>query len=269
MACGSCGSEDATRPLCTTCTGRLEWMLAETDALCTELTTTVTRQAKTRSTGNAPSGEKPLPFHHGASEAYTALRSTLKNWSGWVLGKLADEHIYARPPLPATPERLATFLLAWVDWLSRRDEAPAFYAELVDRVRRAQTMVDNAPDMVTLGPCGATHEGQECTEPLRAVAGRPEVTCRTCGNTWDVQERRDWMLGQARTVTITALEASRMFPDTAPHQVNNWRKRGHLDTAGTHNGQHVYHLSHVHRLVRLRATGAKLSNINPTPKDAA
>lgn len=254
MACGVCGSEDATRPLCASCTGTLERYLAETDALCGELEVTITRQAKTRTAGSTTT-EKPVPFNVEASTAKGVLRMTLKGFAAYVAERRLAEGVTVKLPTPATAENCATVLLNHVDWISRRDEAPEIHRAVEQAVRDATRAIDNAPDTITLGVCGG--DDGECTAPLRAIHGHHQTTCHTCGTVWDVNERRDWLLTQAGHYHVTPAEASRIIPDLTPQRIKKWSQRGHVTR---YDGRYV--LAHLHRLTRLKATGSRLSHID-------
>jgi hypothetical protein len=256
VTCGTCDAE-TTRPLCDNCANQLRWDLAETDATLEDLTTTLTRQARTGTTSGRGTGETPLAYHAGASEAHTNLRLTLKHWAGYTLERRADQGVHVQPPFPAKADRLASFLLTHLDWLADQPEAPEAHHAIRGAYAKCRRVVDTAPNMVTLGRCGATFSGVECENPLRARDTVTEVTCRVCSTVWDIQDRRDAMLQEAWDVAVTATEASRMFPDLTADRVRKWRDRGHItETGGT------YVVAHLARLARMHATGQRLTHID-------
>jgi hypothetical protein len=262
MTCTACDNETHRPHLCDPCRTRLEYTLAEVDATLEDLTTTLTRQAKTAPAGGGRgSGEKPLPYHVGASEAGNSLRLILKDWCGYTLENLADQGIRAQPPMPATAQRLASFLLVHAAWLADQPEAGDALREIRAALNECRRVTDAAPEMLTLGECGNDTEGVVCTEPLRAVKGSVTTTCRTCGAQWPVQERREWMMGQAVHVEVTAMEATRVLPIEV-RRITDWVARGHLDPVGLRGSKPVYALAHVQRLHKLSTLGQKLTNIN-------
>lgn len=268
MTCDACDTETHRPHLCDPCRTRLEYALAEVDATLEDLTTTLTRQAKTAPAGGGRgSGEKPLPYHHGASEAAAALRGILKDWCGYTLENLANQGHRVAPPMPATAQRLASFLLVHVGWLADQPEGADALREVRAALNECRRVTDAAPEMVTLGECGSELDGVLCTEPLRAVKGSITTTCRTCGSQWDVAEKREWLLSQATNVHVTATEATRMLPVTTA-QLTTWAARGLLDSVGERRprpglrARPVYALAHVQRLHKLSTLGQKLTNIN-------
>jgi hypothetical protein len=261
MACAVC-EFNCTTVLCDVCVGRLRRDLAEVESVVDDLNITLTRQAKTRPTGNG-SSEPPMPYSIAASEAHTRLRLTLKEIVGWSLERLADQGVRAQPPMPAKAVILASWLYARLDWLVTQPEAGDAYAQITTAVNDARRATDSAPDTFPLGACGNTVEGITCTEELRGIDGRPEATCRTCGAVWDVAQRRDHQLGAAWAWKVTAVQGSRLFPIT-PAQVRGWAARGYLDPAEIVDGTPYYAVPHLHRLWQLRRTGTKLTNIKET-----
>ncbi|MGN6724143.1 MAG: hypothetical protein ACTHJM_16165 [Marmoricola sp.] len=234
-----------------------------------ELNTTLSRQSKTGPSGGGRvvRHEQPLPYHAEASDAATNLRLTLKGWSGWVLEQQANQGIHTRPPFPAKTDVLSRFLLTHLAWLTAQPEAPDAYTQIRAAYRDARRAIDTAPAMQTLGLCGATFNGIECENPLRAPVEALEVHCTVCGLTWDIADRKDAMLSEAFDQYATATEASRMFPDLTPRRITDWVRQGFLSSAGdrpSEDGRRnrpVYIVAHVSRLVNMARVGQKLSNI--------
>lgn len=257
--CQGCDAETTTGYLCPPCRGRLEWLLAEVDATMDDLDTTLTRQARTGTIGaGGRSAETPLAYHAGASDEARALRDLLKDQTSYVLEKLADEGRMVAPPMPATAQRLASFLLTHLDWVAAHDIAGDNLRELDAAIKACRRVIDLAPDLVTLGVCGG--DDGACDAPLRAVKGRPTTRCKVCGAEWDVEERRAELLAQANDVQVTAVEATWVLP-IETRRITDWARAGHLDPVGQRNGRPVYALAHIARLHHLSKHGQRLSNI--------
>ena len=258
--CSLC-DQPATRPVCQGCLTKWEFQLAETDALLDDLNVTLTRQARTAPRTGGRSTENPLPFHVGASEAATGLRLALKGVCNWVLEKHADEGRRIAPPFPAKSDRLAAFLLTHAGWVADQADGPDHIRTTKAAYRECRRVVDTAPNMITLGQCGATFAGVECTEPLRAPDTAAYVTCPVCTCEWDIEDRRHGMLEEAVDQHVTATEATRIL-DLEARRITDWVRRGHLTPTGTRDGRPLYVVAHVARLHRLASTGARLTNID-------
>lgn len=106
-----------------------------------------------------------------------------------------------------------------------------------------QRIIDNADTGWSLGECGAEvghdpdGEPVRCVRPLYAVPTLRYVRCPECGATWDVPERREWTIAQARDHVGTVREIARAVVgliDTESSverlaaRIDQWVTRGRL-----------------------------------------
>lgn len=163
-----------------------------------------------------PIGETPLPFAPAAGELLRALHGELGTWVRHITESRGSD---AAKGLADDPVELAR-------WLDRHPDSicldPAG-GELVHAVGvlviRARRVVDPAGETEYMGPCIHC----DCSGP-RCRGGHPDpadlyvprwavqVRCPVCKATWRVEERREWLLTQAREQLLTAVEASRALP---------------------------------------------------------
>lgn len=254
--------------ICTDCVTTLDRALGDLDWLLDELDTTMTRQTKTRpARGNQTSDGPPMPYNVRASDTARDLRVLLKDWVSLIAEGLAGEGKFVALPTPATAKTLSSWLMHHVTWLSRHDAAADAYSEIVGAVNNIRRTIDIAPDTRYIGPCYSLIDGVECPETLYGTEGTDNVTCRTCGTTWDARARTLETLTHANTIAQDATTLSRSFSikgiaiDT--QRIKNWANRKHLQPAGTsHRGRPTYIVAHVARLVQLYEAGTKLTPWN-------
>lgn len=184
----------------------------ERPGLCADLDLTISRQHKLAAPGPANrSGETPVPFHEGASDAAAELRRVVIRWA-----RAIDA---ANPHLTLT----ATSVAGAAAWLSRLPNllaedprAGVMYREVMRAVEQAVRVVDREPDRVYLGQCGAEIGYDEesaivevCEGDIYAPADTDVMQCRWCGAIWEVSARRDYLLVHVEDQLATANEASR------------------------------------------------------------
>lgn len=250
--------------LCQGCTDRLARDLGDIGALAEEVETTRLRQSRT---GGASSGvlsrpyERPLPFHVKAAETAELLRSTVVAWVRVVLDERGGR-------MPADDmAALAGFLLGQLEWLRHHPAAAEVADEISHVTGAARRVIDSAPSRVYVGPCDpeGAHGEEPCPVDLYARQGRAEVTC-ACGLTWNVQDRREFMLEAVGDRLVTAADLSRFLtmygePLTA-ERIRQWasRRKGDappalvahgLDAAG----RPTYRVSEVVELVARMSKG--------------
>lgn len=258
-ACGETTRDGAT--FGDQCATNLTQALAEVPWLAEELNITASRQQGIdyRALGGAQSSETPLPIHLGASQAKTDLGEALFG----LVTVCQSKQVRHQSPDDEHPafslESMAAWLLCRVDGLSLIEEGPHAVVDVVGAVDRARRVIDRAPDKLYAGRCGHETEGAECPEDLYAHQGARDIRCRTCGTTWDVSERRAWLLQEAEEVLAPAIEIARAVSwlgqaPLTPARVRQWASRGRLEVRG-HNreGQPLYRVGDA---IDLMAGGA-------------
>ena len=128
-----------------------------------------------------------------------------------------------------TLEGLASWLLRHPSWCRMHPAADELWDEIRDSVRRAVQIVDLAPDRAFLGVCDIRQDdGTVCEGLLYAREGRRTTTCRKCGVEWDVNKRRQFLLGRmphrlANSVQMSQLLAS-LGMELASSTIRTWAR---------------------------------------------
>lgn len=117
--------------------------------------------------------------------------------------------------------------------------------EMLDLERRLRRFVDRPADRWYAGPCTAGLHGLEatwfCGTELYAELGKPEVTCRECGISYDVAERRAWLLAAAEDRWETATTIARAVvvwtdydrgESRLVRRISDWAKRDRILVRG-------------------------------------
>lgn len=133
-----------------------------------------------------------IDFHAAASELKSTIDGVIRTWAVDVADRNGRE-------LPARSVRkAAAWLAANPTLIAAHPDAGAFADQITKLTRTALRVIDRDPDKVYLGQCGGavtTEAGiVSCEADIYAPPGRPVVQCRTCGATWDVPQRREFLL---------------------------------------------------------------------------
>lgn len=244
-------------PVCDTCADNLTQALSELPWLTTELNVTLTgtKGVDYRRSGGTPSSEPRLPIHVAASELLTDIRATLTSWVKFC----ADEHIRHQSPklgLPADSIQAMSGWLLWrVDGLAFHDIGPDAVEEITVLVVKGKRLVDRPADKWYAGPC----DQNECGADLYARSTVGNVKCAECGATYDIGERRTWLLEAAEDRLATAADLARAVSwlGAAPltsDRVRKWAERGRILAHG-HDGR--YPLYRVGDAINLLADTTK------------
>ena len=241
-SCAICERGIPAGAVCKPCTDALVDNLATLAWLAGELTVTRARQDRLAVTATAAGrGEhdpqedddadidhqlrpQPMPFHHGAAQAYRSIHTGLRTWV-----RLYNPD-WRR--MPARPGALAHWLAAHPDrW--RGDPQAAGLAGMVERETTAALAVINPPeDQQTFGVCGAEHHGQDCTAYLYGPLDAAWVRCPRCGTQHETRDRRDAMRRRMETVYLRAATLARVLPRLVPDRpvsasnIRNWHRDG-------------------------------------------
>lgn len=272
--CTSCRDQPTTATLCNDCVRGLEdtlVMLASwqdpragspfdqqsakstrggTKALARELDTLRARQARLGDMNGprlAPDSKVWWPFEGGTNgkplrrsridRIETDLTVAVRTW----IARLHSVDVDA-PRSVATGHVLArgcTWLLWHVSDLATHSlaaEAVSAFESVADRLEK---LVDRPQDRVYVGPCWAKDEnGVECVADLWAKPGAASVTCRVCGHTVGVEDRKAWLAEHLEEVDLTATDCSRAMATigltVTVSQITMWATRG-LESRGRVN----------------------------------
>jgi len=132
-----------------------------------------------------------------ALDALAARDAVVGELGSWVRVIATERGI--DPPTATTAGALgilAHWLTGHVEWLRHHPAADEAVIALLDACGQAQRIVDSRPDVWYAGPC--TTDG--CGEDLYPAAGAQAVTCRGCGEHYDADERKRWLLRQAEDI---------------------------------------------------------------------
>lgn len=212
--------------------------------LATELTTTTARQDRI---GGGPIGivvrtaETELPVNFAAADRARQLRGCLSTWVRdlWETHGVRD----ADGTLPQldcadTIPAMAAWLQRHPNWLAIHPAADELHNSITGAIKAAQHAIDRPADRVYCGPCGWS----DCNFDLYARPDDRTVRCPGCNRQHDVDERRSWLLEEARHHLGTSTEVAgfvRMLgiPCT-PAAVRNHADRGSIHPHGTNGRGH-------------------------------
>lgn len=195
--------------LCSKCVERLARDLVSCTWLPRQLEVALTRQSRfQRQQDGARSTTRPLPWDERASEAMVDLHSTVSAWA-LQISQVSEHAGDMLREVNHETENVARWVNRNMSTLKLMESAGIAYREISSSVRRACTVVDRPPDLVTYGVCGNPGNDQaECTEYLYALPADVEVSCRRCKTVYDVRERRKWMLDYVSGMFGTTSEVS-------------------------------------------------------------
>lgn len=224
-----CGKPVNGAYLCGDCTVELRKHLADVPGVRRELEVSLSRQSAVERQEGGRSHEKPLPYDLGASVALEALGKALRRWTG-LLGFLT-----------ADIDGCSALLTNRLGVLRQREDAGACLAEVGQAVIHGRQIVDRRADRWYVGPCngegwtdrdiGVDEHG--CGFELYARPGAVEVACRRCGISYDVAQRRAWMLEAAEDYLLPLPEMGRALSgllgtDLKAGTMGSWKSRGQL-----------------------------------------
>lgn len=225
--------------------------------------------------------EVPLPFAWDAADADWAIRNTIGTWARHIAQERGARlpGTWIHPPRPAgfvgplrawkvndSTVALMVWLAGQTGWLRMRPECDEALDELHDVARQVRRVVDSPPVLWYAGPCWTNDEhGQRCETDLYAATGATWVTCRECGASHDGDERRQWLLGQARNTLahagLIATALSALGHEVTSAQVRGYAHRGRILAHGSdERGRPQYLVGEVIDLVTQVARKGRRSN---------
>ncbi|MGW4127980.1 hypothetical protein [Amycolatopsis japonica] len=201
-----------------------------------ELLVTLTRQSNT---GTASIGwvsgetETSVPFHTAASDTRVVADNVIGTWARAV----AD--LYSHLSLTATTTtEAARWLATFPGLLAEHPAAGEMYADITGIVARIQRVIDRPLDKVYVGQCGADlldDDGGEprlCERDLYANPNRAWVDCPECGGSWDVADRKTYLLAAVEDQLATPSEISRalsrFYEPVSTSMIRGYAHRGRL-----------------------------------------
>lgn len=229
MLCGGCEA-DLARAL-----GDVPWLAAQLDI-------TLAKQGSHASGGRSAS--IPLPYDPRATEAAFVLKSALVGW----VRILVEAHLEDGPAdnLPA----IGVWLLARVERLAMHYAAGEAVDEVCSAVRAGIRLVDRPAALWYAGPCSIETSGEGCQADLYARPDAATVKCRACGTTYDVVQRRQWMLDAIDDALFHAAGLAHVLTSLGwactAERIRQWASRGRVVAHGCDGqGRPVYRVSEV------------------------
>lgn len=228
----ACGQPVTDGYLCRACTRQLQDALAGIVAIAPELDLAIARQVTfTRGPGRSNGHPAPLPYDPRASQAATSLRDVLAVWI-----RLADPAGVTDPRTDA----MARQILAAVPAVRARGDATRCLDDISRALSHVMRVIDRPPQRVYAGPCPS------CCADLLGKPGHTTVTCRGCGNGYDIatlqaklREQTEDLLGSA---AWCASMATALGLPVSEFTVRSWVRRhklqaSHYQPARTPDGE--------------------------------
>lgn len=218
----SCDKPSSGGFICPSCTGTLRNDLAAVPALLVDLEITISRQDRLHDPQPHGRTERPLPLRLAPMEARRDLLATLQVWA---------KHTAKRAGIPAPRDDCAGFLLSYLPSVASDPDAGDLADEIGYIVIIAQRSVDRPMQLIFVGPCDL------CTADLYAHPRSLIVACRQigCDAEYNIAERREWLLDQAKDQLLSAAEITKALPGLLPRQqkltssmIRGWHLRGRL-----------------------------------------
>ena len=261
MVCPSCGCEQGAGLLCARETDLLEKALGDVRWIVTELGVTMSKQARMGTPGKGGLARERSPLHLGALEASDTLGNVLSTWARDV-APLYAQGLSVQLAALGPAHVSSVVLLNNVDLMRRHASAAELLDEITDAIDQARRAVDRPADRAYLGQCYTELLGEDgdlvtCYAEIWARPDASETTCKVCGVTHGVAERRAWLVEQARPMVVTAREASRYLSDVGAIEVNektirSWVTRGKLLVRPGLSDQRQFELGELMRLIANR-----------------
>jgi hypothetical protein len=237
--CPACGAPQAQGLLDDACTTRLEQALRDVPVLVAELDIAISRQAKIGAgAGKGGLASERSNINWGAAAVLDDLTNVLVAWTRDISNEEWAPHWSQRHPAAS-----ASFaLLRLIDRIRRHPAAADILDEITDAVTQARYAIDRPADRTYLGTCLVPdNTDHPCMAELYARHGASSLTCRTCGITHDVHERRAWLLNKAADMIVTVREASSYLGEIGDIKVTQAAIRGYI-----HRGKLAYRPGTIH-----------------------
>ena len=228
-----CGRPTAGAYLCPPCIKTLDVALGNIPAYYDDLETLRTKQTRYASERTKGSIGKSQPlgmdprFARAAigSEVDHAVRNTVTTWVRLVMDEqppLSGAHCHhaclhvscgaifrRKAPKYDTVRSWCAYLQRQLAYVVRERWASEILDELTDVEARLSRLIDRPADRWYAGKCSIEDdEGAICEAELYALKTRGHVRCHGCGYEHDIEQRRDFLLREAREVLVTATEAA-------------------------------------------------------------
>ena len=228
--CQACTQPSNDATICRNCQDQAAHHLKQIPWLTTQLTITLSRQARIGDRNGPRGRESPLVFDLAASVDLETFQLDLARWA---LTVAAHRSIAVDAELAPVP--LSRWLLRWNGAAAQHPDAGDYLDQLAAMVRSATRTIDRAPDMRCLGPCDV----DECPAWLYVPDHATVARCPGCEAEYRVEDRRAWLLEQTVDRLMTAAEIARDLPWIAGvsidrKRINRWSSDDRITRYGPH-----------------------------------
>lgn len=219
---------------CRSCIDKLLYELRQVAELVRELAVTHARLDHIAAEQFGRSAETALVWREHASECLYVLRNTLSTWAR----DLWETNGSGALEVADNPVAVAAWMERHPTWLALHPAIDELLDEVAYAIRQARHAIDQPQDTrIFLGRCDlGLPENPACDRELYAYRSQEEVVCPSCEASWDVDERREWLLAQAEHETATsevlAGLLTRLGVPTQPRDIQAAARRGELDNVG-------------------------------------
>lgn len=233
--CPVCDAPQDAGLACHSCCGRVEEALRSVPSVVDDLGIALSKMARIGTASGGGLARERNPIHVGAMQAGDLLNDVL---SAWAL------EVWAESPFPTgVTVRLgslsaARIMLANIDTIRRHPKVEQLVDETTDAISQARRSVDRPADRIYVGPCWVEQQNEyneyvACMADLYARPGADAVTCRECGITHQIEDRRGELMENAEERIVTVKQASEYlgwFGGITAKQktIGTWCNRGEL-----------------------------------------
>lgn len=203
--------------LCTGCVTKLHTTVLQVPRLLVELDVTITKQARQSVAGGA-SNERPLVLNLAASEAAGQVRMWLR--------AVAHLTVVRGEPVPVEMRELAAWTARRLSVAARHPEIADYSLGLLGAVAEGGRCIDRVPSRSVIGLC-------ECGMALADSRSEGTITCRSCGNRYEISEWISYRNRKALDVVATPTEICAYFARAfdvklTDNEIRRWKRNGHL-----------------------------------------
>lgn len=273
----SCGKPTNGVTLCAGCTKTARIAVANIAAYYDDLETVRTRQTRYGVASKGSIG-KTMPLgmdgrftsEGRGTKAQDMTRNAVTTWARCLL----DDRPGMPGPTHDSVRSVCAFFVRNMGSIITLPWAPEFLRDMLAAEKALRGVVDRPAEGWYAGECGsvvAEHNGQTCacachhdgsggaecdlpggcgaefgdvvcTRVLYAEPGNPYVRCRDCGTSYDVAERREWLVHEAEdreatveviTRIITTLGDRDVRASKINARIRQWAVRGKITSHGT------------------------------------
>lgn len=181
-----------------------------------------------------------LPFDPGASQRAAGAFNDVNTWARTVEEDRGDT-----VPAAGRGEHQVAVTAVWLqehlDWIRHQQFAAEALNDLREAGETIRRIVDSPPGQRIAGVCN-------CGTTMYAWENATSVTCKTCGESWIVEDAREHLRETLRGYLVTAAEAAWLLAffgltgnrDRSRKTIVMWAQRGRVESHGEVDGAPAY-----------------------------